>query len=121
MNKSFSLLYKKLIERKTIEVSISDELEIWNDADDNQQETVKNFFAEFIFIYGSFHELLGKSKAHGVSHDLKISIIDGNILMKGKTYLKEQWMEDDQEDDEEDNCICFKWIFDKKGNLILIE
>lgn len=115
------MLYKKLLERKTINVGISHELDIWNDADDNQQKTIENFFSEFIFTYGTFHELLGKSNAHGDNHELEISIIDENILMEGKTYLEAEWMENDQDEDDEDNFISFKWIFDKKGKLILIE
>jgi len=114
----FSLLYEKIIEHKSIEVSISQELDIWNDVDDKQQKTIHDFFGEFIFNYGIFDDLLGKSNAHGDNHELKLSVIDGNILMEGKTYITGEWEEEDQEAPEEK---CFKWIFDKEGNVILIE
>ena len=121
----FNSLYVTLLEHKKIEVCVSLELEIWNDACGKNEETVNYFFAEIIHNYGIFHDLLDKSGAHGNNHELKLSVIDGNILMEGKTYIRE-WEEEvedevDVEDDEETEEKCFKWIFDKSGNVILIE
>ena len=120
MKSEFSLLFEKLIEHKPINVSISQELDIWNDADDKQNKAINDFFSEFIFGYGIFHELLDKSDAIGNYHELKLSITDRNILMEGKTYIIGEWEEEEEEEVEPEEK-CFKWIFDKKGNIMLIE
>ena len=119
----FNSLYEILLEHKEIEVSVSQELEIWNDADTKiPRMAVNDFFLKFIHTYGIFHDLLGKSDAHGDNHELKLSIFDGNMLMEGKTGNESDlYLDGDEEDLEELEKISFKWIFDKKGNVILIE
>jgi len=73
----------------------------------------------FNSLYTLFHDLLGKSNAHGDNHELKLSIVDGNILMEGITGNESDlYLEGDEEDLEELEEISFKWIFDKKGNLL---
>ena len=114
----FNSLYLILFEHKKIEVGVSKELEIWNDAGDKIGNTINDIFAELIYSYDIFHDLLGKSDAHGDNHELILSVFDGNILMEGKTHTTREWEEEDQEETEEK---CFKWIFDKKGNVLLIE
>jgi hypothetical protein len=114
----FNSLYVTLLEHKKIEVCVSLELEIWNDACGKNEETVNYFFAEIIHNYGIFHDLLGKSDAHGDNYELTLSVFDGSILMEGKTYITGEWEEEDRAEPEEK---CFKWIFDKRGNVILIE
>ncbi len=83
---------------------------------------VNDFFSKFIHDYGIFHNLLKKSDALGDRHELKLSIVDGNIQMEGKTGNESGlYLGGDEEDHEELEEISFKWIFDKKGNVILIE
>lgn len=119
----FNSLYEILLEHKEIEVNVSQELEIWNDADTEIPEmAVNDFFSKFIHDYGIFHDLLEKSDALGDRHELKLSIVDGNMLMEGKTGNESDlYLDGDEEDLEELEEISFKWIFDKKGNVILIE
>ena len=50
-SKIFNSLFKILLEEKDIEVSISQELEVWNDAADSNQKNINKFFKEFIFDY----------------------------------------------------------------------
>lgn len=119
----FNFLYEILLEHKKIEVNVSQELEIWNDADNEIHEmTVNDFFSKFINDYGIFHDLLEKSDAIGDRHELKLSIVDGNILMEGKTGNESSlYLDGDKEDLEELEEISFKWIFNKNGNVILIK
>lgn len=116
----FNSLHTLLLEQNKIEVSVSQELEIWNDADDViHGMAVNDFFLKFIHVYGIFHDLLGESNAHGDNHELKLSIVDGNILMEGITGNESDlYLEGDEEDLEKLEEISFKWIFDKKGNLL---
>lgn len=114
MIEAFSSLYKELIEQDPIEVSVSQELEIWNDADGELENVVNDFFSEFIHAYGLFHELLEKSDAIGDNHELRLSIVDGDILMEGVTHISGQWEETDENEPKEKH---FKWIFDHKGNV----
>ena len=119
-NKIFNSVHEILLENNKIEVSISQELQVWNDAGDKTHETkVNDFFAEFIHGYGIFHDLLGKSDAHGDNHELKITLINGNIQMEGKTYTTGEWDEDNEEFQTEETC--FIWIFDKNGNVTSID
>ena len=115
MTELFNLLYLKLLDQNKIEVSISSELEVWNDALDENQDTVKEFFDEFIFGHGIFHDLIEKSEAMGDDHSLILSVVDGNILMDGKTYITD-WEGEEPEVTEEKS---FKWFFDKNGNILL--
>ena len=119
----FNSLYKILLEHKEIEVNLSQELEIWYDAATEIPEVaVNDFFSKFIHDCGMFHDLLAKSDALGDSHELKLSIVDGHVLMAGKTRNESDlYLDEDQEGVEELEEISFKWIFDKKGNVILIE
>ena len=119
----FNSLYEILLEHKEIEVNVSQELEIWNNADTGiPKMAVNDFFSKFIHDYGIFHDLLEKSDALGDRHELKLSIVDGNMLMAGKTENESGlYLDQDQEGLEELEEISFKWIFDKKGNVILIE
>ena len=105
MSEIFNSLYIKLLEHKNIIVDVSQELDIWNDADDKNQKTVTEFFDEFIFSYGIFHQLLEKSDALGDYHKLKLSLIDGNILMEGKTHITGECEEEDLEEPEEKSFI----------------
>ena len=114
----FNSLYLILLEHKTIEVCVSQELEVWNDAD----KKVNDFFLEFIFGYGTFHELLEKSDAVGDRHILNLSLINGNILMKGVTCSESSLYYSDEEDEEDEEESTyeqkFRWLFDKQGNLL---
>ena len=96
----FDSLHKELLKHKNIEVDISLELAIWNSLTHKDSQTIDDFFGEFIFSYGMFHELLEKSNALGDKHEIILSLINENILMEGITYPKEK---------------SFRWIFDKKG------
>ena len=117
-SKIFNSLFKILLEEKDIEVSISQELEVWNDAADSNQKNINKFFKEFIFDYDIFFELLEKSDALGDNHELKLFLIDEKIIMNGKTFITGTWEDEEHEEPKEKS---FKWIFDKEGNILKIE
>jgi hypothetical protein len=110
----FKSLFSALKEETSINVNISEELEIWNDATEKSQSIVNFFFEEFIFTYGLFHDLIEKSDAIGDYHELKLHLVNGNIFMEGKTYITGDWLEEDI-DETQEKTFC--WIFDKNGNI----
>lgn len=118
LSKLFNSLYLAILEHKIINVGVSQELEIWNNLVGKNNDTVNNFFSEFIFSYGIFHDLLEKSDAIGDNHDLKLSLIDGNILIEGESTSQKIINEKNPVEYEE---VIFKWVFDKNGNLLLAE
>ena len=111
----FESLYQILLKNNNIEVVITQELVNSNNIGGNDGQIISDFFDEFIFSFGIFHELLDKSNAIGDYNKLIISLIDGSILMVGTTFITGEWEESVFEEPEQ---ISFKWKFDRKGNLI---
>lgn len=111
----FNRLFTLLLEVRTIEVCISEELAIWSDIAGENQVFVEDFFSGFIFESGEFHRLLEQSDAIGDCHDLKLSLRDENILMEGKTMITGQ-LEGKLKDSSSEKY--FMWMFDRNGNLL---
>lgn len=111
----FNPLFTLLLEVRTIEVSISEELEIWTNTAGENQIIIEDFFSVFIFESGEFHRLLEQSDAIGDCHDFKLSLRDENILMEGKTMITGQ-LERKLKDSSSEKY--FMWMFDRNGNLL---